>query len=348
VCGDVEERITSVPPPDKRPTMLSKVLLLSALAAVEAYNSGAALVRPASRVTAAARSCAAPVMTEETDMLKVAAAKRAKYEAEVAAENARKEQVRLEAATKLEETRANYIAALEQEGRDATPPAMAFAAPVVEEEEEATVAAEAAVAEKQTPARLFEKIMAPAYIPPAVKKARPELVEKYQSKKKAAGVAKPVAAPRPAAAPKAAATPKATISTPKAANPFGGFTLPSRKAAAPKRAQPKRAAPERAKAAAKPAATKKPASNLFGGLVLPTQSVPTRGARKPAKVVKAATKAPMFGRGAQKTTKTAKAAVDDKAETPAQLFEKIMAPVYIPPSVRESRPELVEKYGKKK
>ena len=125
-------------------------------------------------------------------MLKVAAAKRAKYEAEVAAENARKEQVRLEAATKLEETRANYIAALEQEGRDATPPAMAFAAPVVEEEEEATVAAEAAVAEKQTPARLFEKIMAPAYIPPAVKKARPELVEKYQSKKKAAGVAKPV------------------------------------------------------------------------------------------------------------------------------------------------------------
>ena len=37
-----------------------------------------------------------------------------------------------------------------------------------------------------------------------------------------------------------------------------------------------------------------------------------------------------------------------KAETPARIFERVMAPIYMPPAVQKARPDLVEKYGKKR
>ena len=36
-----------------------------------------------------------------------------------------------------------------------------------------------------------------------------------------------------------------------------------------------------------------------------------------------------------------------KGETPARIFERVMAPIYMPPAVQKLRPDLVEKYGKK-
>ena len=35
-------------------------------------------------------------------------------------------------------------------------------------------------------------------------------------------------------------------------------------------------------------------------------------------------------------------------ETPARIFERVMAPIYMPPAVQKARPDLVEKYGKKR
>ena len=93
----------------------------------------------------------------------------------------------------------------------------------------------------ETPAKLFERIMAPVYIPPSVKRDRPDLVERYQ----------------PSVAPKASAQ----------------------------------------------------ASRKKGGEVKPPVSETGTG-----------------------------------DETPAKLFERIMAPVYIPPSVKRDRPDLVERY----
>jgi hypothetical protein len=62
--------------------------------------------------------------------------------------------------------------------KPAAPPAAKAAKPAP-----TPAAVEETQSEGETPARAFERIMAPFYIPPAVAKARPELVEKYKSGK---------------------------------------------------------------------------------------------------------------------------------------------------------------------
>jgi len=113
------------------------------------------------------------------------------------------------------------------------------------------VASKASPPKKNSPARLFEKLVSPYYIPPAVAKQRPDLVEQRE-----------------------------------------------------------------AKAGRKSGAAQKQVKG---------EAVPV----------------------AKPVASSSKAAPSRSAETPAQVFERLAAPIFIPPAVAKQRPDLVEKYQRK-
>ena len=201
-----------------------------------------------------------------------AAAKRAEFEALVEAERAAK------LAAAEEYAAQGFSVVLKKDEPEPVPEPQAVA---VEQKQLGDSSAKPISVGGETPARIFERVMAPIYMPPAVQKARPDLVEKYVKGK--AKAAEPTPAPAP-----------------PSPSPI-----------------------------AMPAALK--------GLVRPTKK-PT--AEEPA--AKPATK-----RAAKRAATTE---MDDspKAETPARIFERVMAPIYMPPAVQKARPDLVEKYGKKR
>jgi len=178
-----------------------------------------------------------------------------------------------------------------------------------------------------SPSQLFEKVMAPIFVPDAIKRKRPELlkeIEQREATKKEAAKAKAalakdkleaakVVAAEKAEAAKAAAAEKAAIKAAADAEKVEKAAAAKASAAANAAAAKKRAAE---------AATEKAAPKNLFGVKANTFKTPERA----AKAAKASTK-----RAAKK------AASAPSGDSPSQLFEKVLAPIYVPDSIKRQR-----------
>ena len=193
---------------------------------------------------------------------------------------------------------------------------------------------------KLSPAQLFERFAAPIYVPPAVAKRRPDLLEEIKAQDaetKQATAAKAEAA-REASAARAAKAQEAAVVAREAAAAKAAEVKAAAAAAAAAKAE-KAAAAKAAKEAAAQAAAEKRAAAAAA-------KVANASAKRPAVVPKkapvVAKKAPVVAKKGAAAQAPRGASSADPAETPAQLFERVAAPIFVPPS----RPDLKQKYSK--
>jgi hypothetical protein len=159
----------------------------------------------------------------------------------------------------------------------------------------------------ETPARAFERIFAPLYIPPAIRDQRPDLVEKY---------AKSEPKPKVAQATRSK-SPMPAVTTSKSA---AVKEMETQRRLFDQQVEANRLAKQKALEAANRGEKKRAVS-------------PPRRASTPPRKANIAQQAPAKAK-----------ASGTSGETPAQAFERIFAPIYIPPAIKDQRPELVEKY----
>jgi hypothetical protein len=175
---------------------------------------------------------------------------------------------------------------------------------------------------QQTPSQAFERALAPIYVPPAIAKQRPDLV-KINTKS---------ASTRPVSPTPAATTPTRAVTPTRAAKTPADRQAEQEKKKAVAQMEAQRKLFEK-QVEANRLKKQKDAERAAKGLApLPTRSASPPPARK----VNVAQKAP-----AKPKTNLAK---DTSGESASQAFERIFAPIFIPPSVAKKRPELVSKY----
>jgi hypothetical protein len=155
----------------------------------------------------------------------------------------------------------------------------------------------------ETPAQAFERIFAPLYVPPAVAKDRPELLQKYQPPRdKTTSVQKTVTKAR------------VTKSTSKA-----------------------KVVPARFRATRTTASPRKPASTQVAKKKLTSP----QGVVKPTRVTKRASPAAKGAVKPTRVTKRASAEADK--ESPSQLFERVAGAFWTPPNRQDLRDKLEKK-----
>jgi len=195
-----------------------------------------------------------------------------------------------------------------------------------------------------SPAQLFERFVAPIYVPPAVAKRRPNLLEeiKAQDAETKQAAAANAEAAREASAARAAKAQEAAVVAREAAAAKADKVKAAAAAAAAAKAETAAAAKAAKEAAAQAAAEKRAAA----AAAKVANAAAKRPAVAPKKAPVVAKKAPVVAKkgAAAKAPRGASSAdpAETSAETPAQLFERVAAPIFVPPS----RPDLKQKYSK--
>jgi hypothetical protein len=199
-----------------------------------------------------------------------------------------------------------------------------------------------ASAGKETPSKAFERLLAPFFIPPAIAKQRPELVEEYQSSTKApkrttgggpwakkigvAPVRSSAEAANAAKAAKVAKEQEAAARAAKAARDNNPAVLAMEEQR--RKFDAEVAANKLQREREREAENRRYAGQVQGRVV---SSTPQNRARSPPKTAPAKPTA-------------AKAGAAPGGETPAKAFERVFAPIFIPPAVAAKRPDLVQTY----